>query len=321
MGRGGKLKETFAKTLAVLTDTTIENTMAGAVRRLERFDAYRENDKATVYADCSRWTPITLRLQEGWPRTSDPPFVPDNDCSVEEFYAQLAEVEKREAAARGAQPPGPAHQDLRPLHRSLQRARRLGRSPAHVPHGRSKSGLFALNRLEAYFIKFQTVSGTIPVYEGWAQELLANKFEHGNRASTWNDRIAAAMGELEKLSARKKVIHDDGLARELVKAHVLGLNCDRESTHAKLSGFVKAPDAALSVKEQISSIKDAKLHSGLTRAIDQERRDRTAFIAPMRNWLGQEILTTQHHPGHSDWEFLAKDELKAANKRWRAASS
>ena len=46
--RAQTLRSRLTKVETVLADTTIENTMAGAVRRLELFNDYRKQDKAFV---------------------------------------------------------------------------------------------------------------------------------------------------------------------------------------------------------------------------------------------------------------------------------
>jgi len=39
------------KNLPTLGDTTIENTMAGAIRRLDLFNEYRKNEKAYIFSE------------------------------------------------------------------------------------------------------------------------------------------------------------------------------------------------------------------------------------------------------------------------------
>jgi Ca2+-binding EF-hand superfamily protein len=310
--RAQALRARLDSNIPLLSDTTIENTMAGAVRRLELFNQYRKNEKPYLFSESFAVDSCFQNLARRLMSRKRPAFVPTKGCSVPEIHANIKEVEKKEASQNVA-----LHEEL---NRQIKLAKiyeqftgRLNELNAWVAVQRQyldaptdilsvAAANFALNQLEAFFTSLSSTSATLPAFHEWAKELLENKFEHSavvnaNQASVTND-----FKELEEKSQKKKLKHEDDLAREIVKAHIRGLNDDHVTAFDKLNKFMASAKTALSHKEEVKSIKDAEYHLGLTRALHQHRADLTGNIEPLKK-MGKEINTTEYKSSLSTWKF------------------
>jgi len=309
--RAQALRARLDSNIPLLSDTTIENTMAGAVRRLELFNQYRKNEKPYLFSESFAVDSCYQNLARRLVSRKRPPYVPPRGCSVPEIHAGIKEVEKKEATQNVA------------LHDELNRQIKLAkiyeqytgrlnelnhwvavqRQYLDAPTDILSVGAanFALNQLAAFSTSFASTSATLPAFHEWAKELLSNKFEHSDAVNASQASVTKDFKELEDKAHQKKLKHEDDLARELVKAHVRGLNDDHVTAFDKLANFMTSTKAALSHKEDVKSIKDAEYHLGLTRALHQHREDLTGNIAPLKK-MGNEIITTEYK-GLSHWKF------------------
>lgn len=310
--RAQALRARLDSNLPLLSDTTIENTKAGAVRRLELFNQYRKNEKPYLFSESFAVDSNFQNLARRLISRKRPAFVPSKGCSVPEIQASIKEIEKKEASQNTA-----LHQELnrqiklekiyeqfggrfKELNAWVAIQRAYLDAPTNILSVAAAN--FALNQLEAFATAFKTTSATLPAFNDWAKELLHEKFEHSAAVTTSQTAVANDFKELEEKSQKKKALHEDDLAREIVKARIRGLNDDHLTAFEKLQKFMLSTKGALSKKEEVKSIKDAEYHLGLTRALHQHRADLTGNIEPLKK-TGKEIITTEYKSALSSWKF------------------
>jgi len=310
--RAEALRKRLDSNIPLLQDTHIENTMAGAVRRLEIFNNYRKNEKAYLFGESFATDSCFQNLARRLMSRKRPAFVPPKGCSVPEIHASIKEVEKMEAT-----------QNVR-LHEELNRQIKLAKiydqfnakfkelhawvsvqrayldAPTNILSVAAAN--FALNQLQAFFTALATTSANLPAFNDWAKELISNTFEHSAAVTTSQSEIDKNFKELEAKSQTKKAKHEDDLKREIVKAHIRGLNDDHVTTFDKLAQFIASTKASLSHKETVTSIKDAELHLNLTKSLHQHRAALTSNIAPLKT-VGHEIVSTEYKSPLSHWKF------------------
>lgn len=321
--RASALRTRLDKVVAVLSDTEIENTMAGAVRRLGLFNDYRKNDKAYLFGEAFTLDSMDQTLARRLSSKKRPPFKAAGGCDVPAIMASITDVEHKEASQNVA------------LHNELNRQIKLAKIFEQYSGKNNELGAwiatqkaylelkleilsvgaanFAINQLEAYFTAYAAVSAGLPAFGAWAKELLENKFEHSATVSSYEAAITAGMKDLEGKADLKKKIHADDLARETLKVQVRGWNDDHVTSHGKLQIFITSAKASLSVKEQVNSIKDAELHLGLTKAIHDERASLTSNIPPLKE-VGAKILATTYKSEYSEWKFEYPDQVQDREK-------
>jgi hypothetical protein len=306
------LRERMEKNLPTLGDTTIENTMAGAIRRLELFNQYRKNEKAYIFSEAFSMDSMYQNIARRLLSHKRPEFIPNRGCSVAEINATIKDIEKIEAAQNVA------------LHNELNRQIKLAKifenytAKYNVLQGwigvqrhyleakvniTSVGGAkFALNQLQTYNTAYAAQAHTLPAWHAWKSELAENKFEHQATADKYASDIATAMKDLETKAAHKQRVHEDDLARETLRAAILARNDDHIAMHGKQEKNAQDAIAAHSRKETINSIKEAEYHLGLTRSIHERNADNRQNV-PALKAIGDEIRAAKHKSEFSEWKF------------------
>jgi hypothetical protein len=94
--RAAGLKVHLAKVGKVLGDRSIDNTMAGAKKKLDDFTEYKEKDKGVIVNDYlsieNQYNHLAMRLADH----KRPPFAPDAGLDLPGLRDALAELEKCE---------------------------------------------------------------------------------------------------------------------------------------------------------------------------------------------------------------------------------
>jgi len=315
-----QLREHFEKVFKVLGDHTIDNTMAGARKRLAEFYEFKSKDKGPIYSQYYNLERTYQTLSRRLAHHKRPEYKPDAKCSVSELKESLESMEHQEKERNVA------------LHAELNRqiklakiydvySKRVVAVRAWIAEKKSYlsaketilsvgAAQFALNTLSTYNQEAKALTAdTIAQMEVAAAELLANKFEHSETVSSNEAEIHAGLKELGELAAHKKDVHEDDLAREIFKAKVRGFNDDHLARYSKLHSFITEKTQYLKEKEDVKSIAVANLQINLLNSYKVEKDAITPSVAPFQE-IGANILSAKYETKHSSWCFEHPEEIK-----------
>eukprot|EP00808_Paulinella_micropora_P017274 g24501.t1 len=319
-----KLSELFKKVFAVLDDTTIDNTMAGAKARLAQFNAFKKEDKGliyTLYYECENlYAELALRLT----KHKRPEWKLDNARTVPELGAQLEKMDQQEKERNVA------------LHAELSRQIKLAKiyelydaqfknsqnwiadKKAYLTEQTNilsvGAAMAALNSLQAYDDEFKSLKAdVVTLMNSEAKELLENKFEHSATVEANENEIATGLTELEGFAFKKKALHEDDLAREKFKELVRGWADDHLTGYRKLETYVNDKKAILEKKETVESIADALLHISILEYSIEEDKITLPKLEPLKK-IADDILKAEYKTELSEWKYETPDEITTRNK-------
>eukprot|EP00457_Paulinella_chromatophora_P000620 gb/GEZN01000620.1/.p1 GENE.gb/GEZN01000620.1/~~gb/GEZN01000620.1/.p1 ORF type:complete len:1267 (+),score=297.19 gb/GEZN01000620.1/:91-3891(+) len=317
--KGSKLKEQFASVFAMLGDTKIDNNMAGARARLSQFNQYKSMQKGTIYVLYYECENLYAELAPRLKKHNRPEFKAESGCAVPELKSQLTDMEKQEKQ-RNVE-----------LQAELSRQIKLAKvyelysaqynncvewikdKKAYLSEATNilsvGAAQAALNSLAAYQDDFKAINrDVVTLMNSEATELLDNKFEHSETVSTREAEVSASLKELEELSAKKKALHEDDLAREIYKAQVRGWAADHLTSYTKLEAFIKEKEVYLAKKEDINSTEDAQLHISLLEYYNEEEKIIRPKLEPLQA-VGAQVLGAEYKTDLSQWKYETPEDI------------
>lgn len=135
--------------------------------------------------------------------------------------------------------------------------------------------------------------------------VFATPEEVGARETEVDESIAM----LDGLSATKKAILDDDLAREQFKEKLRGSNTTHKNDHATLKAWVQKQTEYLNKKEAVDSISDAQLNLATLLAYVTEKEYTTKGAVVNMKKLGQDILSDKYETALSSWAWETPAEI------------
>lgn len=312
---------TNKKNLALLEDRTIDNTMAGAKKRLADFYSFKKGDKlqlSSLQMDLHQiFNSLDLRLKHH----NRPDFVPAAGRTLKDIDAAQLKLDKLEAE-RSVE-----------LHNELNRQIKLVKlDEVHKSRFTAISGWtvekeaylkkkevsesvsaaqLQLRLLEAYTLENKKLqSDSVALLKKLGEELATEKYEHHSAIEAREKEIAARFSLLEDLAAKKKPVLEDDLAREEFKELVMLSAGQHAGAYASIASWVTEKKAYLANKENITSIAEARKELSLLDGfqIEKTRMNDTA-VASLKT-LGNEILAKKYETQYSSWVYPKPDEIK-----------
>lgn len=325
------LKASLDSTFAFLEDRTIDNTMAGAVAKMDEFNDYRANKKGDVISSFleleSLYNHLAMRLADH----GRPEFVPTTEgTSVADFNGRLNALDKLEQE-RNVELQSELNRQHKLVQLNGQHQARFEKLTAW--HGAKKEYLstkevcetsgaaeYQLNRLAAYVTEAAAVrDSSVVELKKVGKELVDNSYENSADVQSRESNVDAGNEELDTLSASKKVILEDDLARNLYKEPILLVNGQHQAKHAQINTWVAEKKAYLEAREEIDSISAAKLQLSLLEAFEKEKTDLGATAVPALKDLGKTVLEAEYKSEHSEWKFETPDEVTGRESEIDAA--
>lgn len=212
------LQEVLGKTKTILNDRTIDNTMAGAQRRLEEFYAYRKNEKPKIVQ-------LFFELERSYGylsgRLADhkrPPFVPGPGLSLAEFRNEHLDALERTEQERLTALVAELNRQVRLAQLNKQHEARFGKLNAwiqakvaylQVKEDVKTSGeaSYHINVLKGFNDESLHQQETSVVeLSTLAQELVAEKFEHSADVENREAKVKAGFAQLAELAQTKEEI-------------------------------------------------------------------------------------------------------------------
>eukprot|EP00005_Dracoamoeba_jomungandri_P003674 CAMPEP_0174252636 /NCGR_PEP_ID=MMETSP0439-20130205/2017_1 /TAXON_ID=0 /ORGANISM="Stereomyxa ramosa, Strain Chinc5" /LENGTH=960 /DNA_ID=CAMNT_0015333199 /DNA_START=29 /DNA_END=2908 /DNA_ORIENTATION=- len=316
--------------VALLSDRTVDNTMAGAKKRLEDFYNYKETDNRVLIAKQFECESIFNELSMSLAHNNRPEFVPPEGLSLRDIEECMNDLEKNERERKAA------------LHRELNRQHKL--IDLDQFHEQRFNSIKAWNdEKEAYLnvkeeidsvseatlhIKLldnfdkerdAVASNTVVHWKKTGDELESEKYENLERVRNRESEVDANLDTLAALSAKKRPVLLDDLAREEFRVQV-GLKVEEHTAKYKeLMSWIAEKEAYLNVKEEINNISDAQVQITLLEAYEAEKVRLTDTGVAYFKDLGAHILAQKYETEYSSWvweqpELITGHESDVANK-------
>jgi len=309
-----KLREHLTKVEKLLEDRTVNNTMAGAQKRLADFYDYKANDKNKIIQTQLDLEGIYNNLAMRLSHNKRPAFVPPTGHSLTDINAALAHLEECEQERSIA------------LHKELNRQIKL-QQLEEQHHSRfeklnewtrvksvylttkqqisSVSGAeLQLRLLEAYQHELATIkSRNLVQLLDLSKELSAEKYENIARVNTRDQEIDKHLAQLVQEYDQRLPVAEDDLQREKFKEAVRAKAQQHSRKFDGISAWIAEQEQYLQTREEVNSISDANKHlSNLSLFEDDKIRTENTVVADLKS-LGADILSQHYQTQYSEWSL------------------
>jgi len=289
----------------------IDNTLAGAKKRLDEFTSYKTKHKGELLASFlaleSLYNQIARRLSDA----KRPEFTPSEGCSVKNLSGTLEQIEEKETKLQVQ-----LHEEYnRQIKLANTSQRHTSKSDELRKWGSEKkmylatkeevksvgSATYQLNILADFQNEFKGVEAVFSDLKKTGDYLGEEKFEDIKSVRARESELEKQHEELTSLAKAKKEILDDDLEREKFAEKTLAWNHDHQRKYEKLQAFVSEKKVFLEAKPEINSVSDAKLQIDLLEAYESEKKLIYEGNFPVLQQLGGEIRGAKYESKFSVW--------------------
>eukprot|EP01102_Stenamoeba_stenopodia_P022908 TRINITY_DN971_c0_g1_i1.p1 TRINITY_DN971_c0_g1~~TRINITY_DN971_c0_g1_i1.p1 ORF type:complete len:974 (+),score=372.77 TRINITY_DN971_c0_g1_i1:168-3089(+) len=309
-----QLREHLNKVEKLLEDRTVDNTVAGAKRRLEEFYLYKANDKNQIIQSQLTLEGIYNNLAMRLSHNKRPPFQPGPGLSLQDINAALAHLEECEQERKVA------------LHKELNRQIRLqqldeqhksryaklnvwfSEKSAYLntkQHVESVSSAeLQLRLLEAYQQELATIkSRNVVQLTDLSNELNAEKYEHIGAVKERDAAVSESLATLDREYNARKPVADDDLTREKFKEVVRGKAEQHARKLAGINAWIAEKEAYLLTKEEVNTVADANRHLSYLALYEEDKERTTNTVVADLKALGKETLAMHYKTQYSEWRL------------------
>eukprot|EP01105_Mastigella_eilhardi_P024476 TRINITY_DN6390_c1_g1_i1.p1 TRINITY_DN6390_c1_g1~~TRINITY_DN6390_c1_g1_i1.p1 ORF type:complete len:974 (-),score=347.49 TRINITY_DN6390_c1_g1_i1:92-3013(-) len=318
-----QFKDRVASVEVVLNDRTIDNTMAGAKQKIEEFYLYKQNDKGVIIGLQLALEGLYNNLSMLLAHNKRPEFFPPSGLTLKDIEATVQRLEVTEQERKVA------------LHAELNRQIRLVGLNEHHKLISDKlnswaelkdtylstkeviesvgAARYSLSTLDAYDIEAKDVKeNTVVELKKLGSQLRDNKYEHQVDVDAREHHVDEFFQKLTSLSAAKRPVLDDDLARELFKEKLRIMASQHKDKYGKICDWQTAKKAYLAVREELHSVPEVHVCLALLEAFDQEQKGtRDSSVASLKK-LGNEILSAAYKTQYSEYKYHLPQEITAA---------
>eukprot|EP01094_Clydonella_sp_ATCC50884_P008373 TRINITY_DN177_c0_g1_i1.p1 TRINITY_DN177_c0_g1~~TRINITY_DN177_c0_g1_i1.p1 ORF type:complete len:1232 (+),score=684.36 TRINITY_DN177_c0_g1_i1:352-3696(+) len=305
-----KLKEHMTSVEKLLSDRTIDNTMAGAKKRIADFYEYKTKDKGEILADQLSLEALFNNLAMRLAHHKRPEYVPPEGCKLSDVEAAVAHLEECEQERNVA------------LHAELNRQIKLVRwNDQHTAtHQKMKQwvaekeaylntkevitsvgdAFFQISVLDAYNNESrQLVESSIAAWKALGDELDKEVYEGLAAVRAREHEVDADIERLTALSAKKKPVLDDDLAREQFREGLRLQNQEHNDMHENIQAWVAGREQYLTTKESISSVAEAQTQLSLLDSYEAEKVMMGESSVAQLKALGAETKASKYETQYS----------------------
>jgi len=315
----------IAKVEKILEDRTIDNTMAGAKRKIEEFYEYKTKDKGIIIGMQLDLEGLYNTLAMKLSHNKRPEFAPPKGQTlkdIEQTIQHLEAVEQERKVALHAE----LNRQIKLVHQDAQHKSRFEKLQSWIAektaylqtkeHITSVSqAQLQLRLLDAYDKESTAVhDGSFHQLKALGGTIVAEKYERSHDIQSREAEIQSGFQKLNELSKAKRPVLDDDLAREIFKEKVLLLNQQHVANHAKLEGWIHEKEAYLKKKEAINSVSEANTQISLLDAYDDEQKTTNDSAVKALKALGANILAQKYDTQYSKWSFENPNEIHNREK-------
>ncbi|KAJ5080783.1 alpha-actinin-2 [Anaeramoeba ignava] len=307
-------KDTLKRVEVVLEDRTIDNTMAGAKLRLEKFYEYKTKEKSSLISDQldleSNYNNLAMRLAHH----KRPEFKPEKGCSLKEVAQDMLHLEECEQERKVALH-AELNRQLKLVNLATQHESRFNKLSDYFNEKQAYLNLreeidsvsaahFQLRLLDRYQKENETMIKTgVANLKSLSAELKQEKYEYQAHIEDHDKDIDAKFKKLDELARIKKPILDDHLKREEFIVKVRQMNDEHKDKYNKLVKWFQIKNAYLLIKEEIDSVtlasKNLNIFGSYVKEYEKYKDyDLVEFIK-----LGKEILAQEYKTEHSHYVY------------------
>lgn len=319
---GVKLLARLDTSETLLSDIeTVDNTMAGAKKRLEDFGTYMQSQKKTIITTqmemMGNFDTLSLRLSNN----NRPAFTPtDPTIAPDALKSRIAALSAKEAVEPKL------HAELgrqtRLVHLHAQHTTEAVKLVAWIAekHAMLMEPVTSVSSGDArkqikLFESFKKAVeakkvGAFALLKSQSESLESESYESLADARGRETTIQSGFGDIDAQSALNEPILKDNLAREIFKEDVL-MKVDVHgdiNDNLMLWGFKKT--TYLEKKESVSSVQEARLQLSTLDAADKEIEDTKGGNFARLKVLGGEIRSAKYASDHSEWVHPSPEDIE-----------
>jgi len=321
-GKSKELKEHMTKVEKILEDRTIDNTMAGAKRKIEEFYDYKTKDKNVIIGMQLDLEGLYNTLAMKLSHNKRPEFQPGPGLTLKDIESAVAHLEAVEQERKVA------------LHAELNRQVKLVKMDEqhHSRHEKLKSWVaektvylqtkehidsvsaaqLQLRLLDAYDKESSAVhEGSFHQLKALGASIVSEKYEKSEHITSREAEIASSFATLAELSKAKRPVLEDDLAREQFKEKIRLLNQQHIANFTKLQAWVAEKEAYLNTREQVDSVTEARTQLSLLESYEQDKVSVKESGVAQLHTLGQEILNAKYETKYSSYVFEHPEDIKS----------
>mmetsp|Transcript_26216 Transcript_26216/g.36477 ORF Transcript_26216/g.36477 Transcript_26216/m.36477 type:complete len:1355 (-) Transcript_26216:126-4190(-) len=318
--RSLKFRDHVKDVQKVLGDRSIDNTLQGAVGKLDAFADYKKKDKGVLIGDQlnleSQYNVIATRLSD----KSRPIFNPPAGCQLVDVEKTMTELEESESERNVA------------LHAELNRQRKLLKMDAQHKDRDAKlhkwidakeaylntkedvrsvgAAQLQLTILMAYETEVKDISsGSVAELKKLGDVLDSEKYERTDEVRAREKVIDEKFSLLANLAVKKTAILEDDLKRETYRADTRVKAAGHKERHGKISQWVDKKEAYLNTRETIDNTPEAALQVTLLSQYNKESKSYYNSHVKALKVVGQEIRDAKYESDLSSWTFETPEEL------------
>ncbi|KAJ5066873.1 alpha-actinin [Anaeramoeba ignava] len=307
-------KATVKKVEKILEDRTIDNTMAGAKRRLEQFYEYKAKDKNSLIADQldleSNYNNLAMRLSHH----KRPEFKPEKGCSLKEVAQDMLHLEECEQERKVALH-AELNRQIKLVNISKQHESRYNKLVEYYKQKKAylefreeidsvSAAYFQLSLLDRYEKENQTMINTgVANLKKLSAELKKEKYEYQTKIEEHDKDIDNKFKELDELDKIKRPILDDHLKREEFIEKVRQMNDEHKNKHEQLAKWFEIKKAYLETMEEINSVPEASKNLDIFNSYIKEYKKYQAKNLVEFKKLGEETLKQKYQTKFSEYIY------------------
>lgn len=334
--RAQELKELMTKVEKILEDRSIDNTMAGAKRRLNEFYDYKKKDKNVILGTQLDLVALYNNLAMILAHNKRPVYNPPAGLSLKDIEKCVTHLEECEAERKVALHKELNRQikllDMDNQHKSRYAVLKvwLDEKKAYLSKKEIVESVsaahFQLRTLDAYEKESTAVQeGSFAQIKKLFAELESEKYERTSEVKARVDEVEQYFTTLNGLAKAKRPVLDDDLARELFKAAVRLLNKEHIDDHKKIMTWVGEKENYLNQKEVVESVDDARTQLSLLEGYEKEKVSTNNTSVAGLKTLGVEIKAKKYETQYSSWVFENPAEIDdreaSVAKKWESLSN
>jgi len=330
-----KLKDHLVQVEKILNERTIDNTMAGAKRKIEEFYKYKTEDKNRLIKGQLEVEAIYNNLAMKLSHNKRPEYVPPSGLGLKEIESAMSHLESVEQERKVA------------LHAELNRQIKLEQLHSQHTGLSTKLGGWTTEK-DAYLTKkeaIDSVSGaqlhlrlldaydkesaavqetTFAALLKLGTELQENKYEKSSEVEATEKNLQTKFSELGELSKKKRPVLEDDLAREQFKEKVRLMEKRHADQNGQIEQWTAEKETYLKKKEEIHSLSEARTQVSLLETYEKDKVSMTQNNVSELKALGADILAQKYSTSYSSWVFETPEVVKkresTVDEKWQLLS-
>jgi len=319
-------KDELSGAEVLLEDRTIDNTMAGAKKRIAEFYEYKQNAKGVLLKNQLELESLFNNLAMRLSHRKRPAYIPPEGVTLDDVSSAMKHLEECERERNVA------------LHQELNRQIIL--LDLDKQHKNQTSKLETWKNIQQEYLETKEVSTSVGAAQYQLARLNGNdtevssvfdtnfsdlkklgsnleseKYERTDEVKERENNVSNWFDKLKELSSLKRPILDDDLKRELFRANLRRKNNTHIGKYNGLKAWIEEKEKYLNERENISTIEEAQTHLGILEGFGSDMKTVSETLVSQLNQLGSEILNAKYSSEYSSNVWETPDEIKEREEK------